>query len=170
MRCIFLLHKNFWLLSDFMHNSALIYTVTEMLSFWFNFHQWLQWKLSFWPNSSAVSDENLVKMTFPFQCACFEWLIMDLWYVYYLLEYLIVHVKRSECCDFITHWGQDKMSAILHKHFQTHFLEWKLLYFDSDFIKVYSHGYNSQEASIGSDNVLVSYSWQAIIGTKDDVV
>ena len=49
------------------------------------------------------------------------------------------------------------------RHFQMHFLEWKLLYFKLNFTEVCSQGSNWQYASIGSDNGWVPIRWQAII-------
>ena len=38
-----------------------------------------------------------------------------------------------EC--FLTHWGRDKWPLFSRRYFQMHFLEWKYLNFDSDFIE-----------------------------------
>ena len=70
----------------------------------------------------------------------------------------------------LTHWGQDKMAANCRRHFQTHFLEWKLLYFDSDFTEIYFQGSNLKYASIGSKKGLVLIRQQAIIWTNDSLV
>ena len=51
-----------------------------------------------------------------------------------------------------------------------HFLEWKLLYFDSYFIEIYSQGSNFQYASIGSDNGMMLNKQQVIIWTKGGLV
>ena len=69
----------------------------------------------------------------------------------------------------LTHWGRDKTAAILQMTFQIHFLEWKLLYFDSN-LTVCSHRSNWQDVIIGSDNGLVHNRWQAITWTNDDQV
>ena len=51
-----------------------------------------------------------------------------------------------------------------------HFLEWKLLYFESDFTEVCSLRSNWQLISIGTGNGLASNRWQAIIWTNDGLV
>ena len=49
-----------------------------------------------------------------------------------------------------------------------HILEWKVLYFGSEFIEVCCKGPNWQWVIIGSDNDLVLNRWQAITGRKVD--
>ena len=56
------------------------------------------------------------------------------------------------------------------RHFQMHFLEWKLLYFDSNFTEVCSLGFKSQWAIIGSDNGLVPTRRQAFIWANGGLV
>ena len=51
-----------------------------------------------------------------------------------------------------------------------HFLEWKLLYFDENFIEISSLGSNQQYSIIGSDNGLVQVRQQAITWTNDGLV
>ena len=56
---------------------------------------------------------------------------------------------------FIAHWGQIKVVVILQTTFsiQIHFLEWKLLCFDSNFIKKFIHdGQINKNCSNGSNN------------------
>ena len=51
-------------------------------------------------------------------------------------------------------------------HFQIHFLEWEILYFQPNFIDVCSQVCTWQQASIDSDNGLASNTWQAILWTN----
>ena len=55
------------------------------------------------------------------------------------------------------------MATISQMNFQIHFLEWKLLYFNSNFTEVCSQKSNWQYASIGSDNGMAPNRRQAII-------
>ena len=55
------------------------------------------------------------------------------------------------------------------QHVQMHFLEWKYLNYDENFIEVCSQGSNWQYASIGSDNGSAPNRRQAIIWTNDDL-
>ena len=38
----------------------------------------------------------------------------------------------------LTHWGRDKMAAIIQQHFEMDFLEWKCMNFASDFTEICS--------------------------------
>ena len=51
-------------------------------------------------------------------------------------------------------------------HIQIHFHEWRLLYFDSNFIEIYSSRSNWQYASNGFDSGLVPIRWHPIIWTN----
>ena len=42
--------------------------------------------------------------------------------------------------DGLTHWGWNKMAAILQTTFQMHFLEWKCLHFMLNFNEICSFG------------------------------
>ena len=64
----------------------------------------------------------------------------------------------------------DKMSAIRSRHFQIHFLEWKGLYFDSNFTEGCYYVSNWQEVCIGSGNYLAPNRRQAITLTNVDPV
>ena len=61
-------------------------------------------------------------------------------------------------------------SHFCRRHFQIHFLEWKLLYLDSNFTEVCSQGSIWQYASVGSDNGFAPIWRQAIIWTNDGQV
>ena len=56
------------------------------------------------------------------------------------------------------------------QYFQTHFHEWKVLYFDSNFTEICSLVSNWQEVSIGSGNGVAPSRWQAITWTNADQV
>ena len=51
-----------------------------------------------------------------------------------------------------------------------HFLEWKLLYFDSHFTEIGSKRFNQQYSITGSDDALVPDGRQAIISASDGLV
>ena len=55
-------------------------------------------------------------------------------------------------------------------HFAMHFLEWKSLYFDSNFTEVFTQGSSWQYPSIGSGCGLVRIRWQANTWINDDTV
>ena len=67
----------------------------------------------------------------------------------------------------LTHWGRDKMDAILQTIFWGDFPEWKCLNSDWNFIEVCYYGSNWQYSSIGLDNGLAQSRRQAIIRTND---
>ena len=49
------------------------------------------------------------------------------------------------------------MTAIFcenYRHYSNLFLYWKAVYFDSNFIEIWSHGSDEQHANIGLDNGL----------------
>ena len=48
--------------------------------------------------------------------------------------------------------AETKWTTFCRRHVQTHFLEWKWLYFDQNFIEICSQASNLQYASIGPDN------------------
>ena len=54
-------------------------------------------------------------------------------------------------------------------HIQMNFLEWKILYFDSNSLKVCFYGPNWQQTSIGLENGLVPNRWQTIIWANADL-
>ena len=60
--------------------------------------------------------------------------------------------------DGLTHWGSNGMVTIFRWHFNIHFLEWKLLYPNLNFIDVCPLGSNGQYVNIGSCEWLVAYS------------
>ena len=65
-------------------------TEIERVSFWWNFHHWLHWKLS---TSSAATDENFIKMTtFPFQLWVFN---LEEW-----IQYISWNMHKF-CCAFV---------------------------------------------------------------------
>ena len=81
-------------------------------------------------------------------------------------------------CNDISHWlganlelalePQTKGTPLLRSwHFQSHFLEWKLWYFASNFIEVCSKGSNRQWVSIDSHNGWVLTRYQAMSWTND---
>ena len=55
------------------------------------------------------------------------------------------------------------MDAFRRRYFQMHFCEWKVLYFDENFIEVCSYG-------IGLYNGLASNRRQAVIWTNADLI
>ena len=63
-----------------------------------------------------------------------------------------------------------KWLPFLGRHFQMHFREWKILYFDLNFTKVCPEGCNWQCTSIGLDNGLAPNRQQAIIWTNADTI
>ena len=65
-------------------------------------------------------------------------------------------------------WQNDLVGN--RRHFQMHFYEWKVLYFDSHFTEVFSQGSIWQYSSIVADNGLVSIRRQAIFWTNGDPV
>ena len=70
--------------------------------------------------------------------SCFMWCQCNIWVA------IVVWVTCIPRKDFrnpvLTHWGRDKFPPFRRRHFQMHFLEWKCLYFDSNFIEVSSWG------------------------------
>ena len=56
------------------------------------------------------------------------------------------------------------------RHFEFHFLEWKLFYFDLNFTEIYSQGSNWQYSSTGLGGDVTPSKWQAIIWTNDGLV
>ena len=78
--------------------------------------------------------------------------------------------EHSGWRSFLTHWGRDKMDAILQTTFLDYFLLWKLLYFYSNSTQIYSQRFYQQYASIGSGNGLMSKRWQAIVWTNAGLV
>ena len=69
---------------------------------------------------------------------------------------------------YSTHWGWDRMDAVLRATFQMHFLEWKYLNLDLNF-KFVSKGRNWSYARIGSNKGLAPNRHRAIIWTNDDL-
>ena len=69
----------------------------------------------------------------------------------------------------LTHLPLNKM-AVISQHFQMHFHEWKILYFDKNFTEVCSSGSNWQYCSIGLHNGLAPNRRQAIIWTNADPI
>ena len=61
-----------------------------------------------------------------------------------------------------------KWLTVCRQHFQMHFIEWKCLYFKSNFTEVSSLGSSWQEVNIGSGNGLAPRRRQAITWTNDD--
>ena len=70
----------------------------------------------------------------------------------------------------LTYLPLDKVAAISQTIFHMLFLDWKVLYFDSNFTEVCSQGSNWQQPSIGSDNGLAPNRRQAIIWTNVDPI
>ena len=66
-----------------------------------------------------------------------------------------------------THWGRDKIDAILPTTFSNAFSWMKMYWFRLNFIELYSQGSNQQYSSIGSDNGLAPTRQQAIIWTSE---
>ena len=65
---------------------------------------------------------------------------------------LIFHYSPLDRIDIcITHWGWDKWPPFARRHFQMHFLEWKYINFDGDFIEICSQLSNLQYSSISLD-------------------
>ena len=62
------------------------------------------------------------------------------------------------------------MAAIFQMTFSNAFLEWKLLYFDENFIEMCCPRSNLQYSSIGSDNGLALARQYIIIWTNDGLV
>ena len=90
-------------------------TEMEMMSFWWNFHHWLHWKLSKMTTSSAASDENFIKMmTFPFQgypsmCTLHgSGAIMPL------------ELELSHDCPSAKHWKQKIVDLVTCRHWWHH--------------------------------------------------
>ena len=65
---------------------------------------------------------------------------------------------------------QAKWLPFHRQHFQMHFPEWKLFYFDSNFTEICPQSSNWQYDTIGSDNGLAPNRCQAIIWTNDSLV
>ena len=71
----------------------------------------------------------------------------------------------------LIHFPLDKMATISQTTFlKMHFLELKVLHFDSNLTEVCSSGSNWQQVSIGSGNGLVPNRRQAIIWTDADPI
>ena len=62
------------------------------------------------------------------------------------------------------------MADIFSRHFQTRFLDWKLLYLDYNFIEMYPLASNKRYSSTGSDDGLAPVRRQAIIWTNHGLV
>ena len=87
-----------------------------------------------------------------------------LWGIY-LWKLWWYHTSNSKHIEAETNWPPFR-----RRHFQTHFLEWKLSYFNSNFTEICSQRFNCQYANIGSDNGLARSRPQAIMWTKDGLV
>ena len=70
----------------------------------------------------------------------------------------------------LIHSGRDKMVVISQTTFLVHFLAWKCINFDQDFIEVCSQWSNKQYSSIGSNNGFAPVRRQAIIWINDGLV
>ena len=92
-----------------------------------------------------------------------KWNFHHIWIV---MEKLLV--KWSPVLWLIFPWR--KWPPFRRRHFQIHFLEWKVWYFDSNFTEVCSKGSNWQEVSIGSGDGLALNRWQAITWSNADPV
>ena len=77
--------------------------------------------------------------------------------------------KESAAIE-LTHLPLDTMAAIDRQHFQMHFHEWKVIYFDMNFIEICFWGRNWQSLSIGSGNGLAPNRRQTIIWTNANPV
>ena len=102
-------------------------------------------------------------------CGIWDWCIMGficnrsilntmkiqwkMWYIYSFSWYIEVRKNSRHFADNI---------------FKMHFLEWKLIYFDSNFIEVYFMASNWKWVSTGSDNGLTLNRWQTIMWSNDD--
>ena len=75
---------------------------------------------------------------------------------------------RRQCLAELTHWGQDKMAAVLQATFSNTFV-WMKINFDKNFTE-FSYKSNRQYSNIGSSNVLAPNRRQAIILTNADLV
>ena len=73
-------------------------------------------------------------------------------------------------CSHSTHWGLYKRAAFPRRHFQMHFLKWKIMHFDCNFTGVCFTWSNQQYVSIGSNNALASSRGQANIWTNDGLI
>ena len=66
--------------------------------------------------------------------------------------------------------AETKWTPFRRRHFEVHFIEWKCLNSDWNFIEICSEGFNQQYPSIGSDDGLAPSRRQAIIWTNDGIV
>ena len=77
-------------------------------------------------------------------------------------------VYLCHCSEAALHIeSETKWSPFCRRHFQVHFVEWKLLNFNHNFPEICSSGCNWQYGSIGSDNGLAPNRRQAIIRIND---
>ena len=87
-------------------------------------------------------------------------------YVFYVLQQAIASSKL-----FLLHIvAKTKWQPFCWQHIQVHFIEWKLLWFYSNFTTICSQVFNSQYGSIGWDNGSVPYRRQTLISTNDGLV
>ena len=88
--------------------------------------------------------------------------IITSWIIILYLEVIyLIWQSLFPGANLLTHWGWDKMAAILQKTFSNAFFQGKSVYF------VFS---NEQYPNTGSDNGLAPARWQAIIWTNDGLV
>ena len=74
----------------------------------------------------------------------------------------------ASICKLISPWT--KWPKLRRRHFQMHFHEWKVLYFDSNFTEVCSWKSNWQNVGIGSGSCMAPNRRQAITLTNADPV
>ena len=75
--------------------------------------------------------------------------------------------RTWSCNKYINTLGPTQKWPLFHRrHFQAHFREWKLFFFQYNFTEICSHGSNYQYANIGCDDGLSPNRRQAIIWTK----
>ena len=79
-----------------------------------------------------------------------------------------MEIRNHENLKGLTYRSRDEMAGILQTIF-SNFLEWKTLLFDSNYTRMCFQGFNKQNTSIGSDNVLPLIRRQAIIWTSDGI-
>ena len=85
---------------------------------------------------------------------------------FYVLQQAIASSKL-----FLLHIvAKTKWQPFCWQHIQVHFIEWKLLWFYSNFTTICSQVFNSQYGSIGWDNGSVPYRRQTLISTNDGLV
>ena len=106
-----------------------------------------------------------------------EWLAYFLYPIYFGPSFFLVFLNTLvlEICwnwvrigEMLTHWGWDKMAAILQKSFSNSFSHLKIV-FNFKF-QICSQGSSELLAIIGSNNGLSPTRRQAIIWTNDDLV